>query len=361
MMRVLLKNTFLEIEEHAEQSTQVKATSPRARSHDAAFASPKAGQYVRCSSPAPSPRRNKASYEPQLQKLNQILGTAEIFAKVPVVPSTLSLSTMARDHAEGSSTSFSRENSFSSSENGRWRTWSCESVGESSSTDIGKQVSTLSDGGDQCAMDAASATSTNSSVVSERSSAKLSQMRDTTRESQGMRELSTAGAPKDEASMRKRTSSRLATEYLHSTVPRRVNLASQSGKQVARPTTIMLRNLPNRYSQRDLVAELEELGFGGSFDFLYSPLDKGTLSNVGYAFVNFVTPEWMEQAVQTLHGYRFKKYCNRASSKLAAVAIAHMQGLEANLAHYEKAAVNNAKLKQRRPIVVANISNSLAV
>jgi len=32
------------------------------------------------------------------------------------------------------------------------------------------------------------------------------------------------------------------------------------------------------------------------------------------------------------------------------------QSSEANLAHYEKSAVNTAKLKHRRPVVMANIS-----
>ncbi len=32
---------------------------------------------------------------------------------------------------------------------------------------------------------------------------------------------------------------------------------------------------------------------------------------------------------------------------------------EANLAHYEKSAVNTAKLKNRRPVVMANISTGV--
>lgn len=158
----------------------------------------------------------------------------------------------------------------------------------------------------------------------------------------------------------------LAKDYMHSSVPRRVDLASEFSKQAAsaakepmRPTTIMLRNVPNRYSQKELRDELEDIGFSGAFDFLYTPLDKGTLASVGYAFVNFVTPEWADKAIAILHGYRFKKHVKGASSKVAVVSVAHLQGLEANLAHYENAAVNNARLKQRRPIVLANIMHSL--
>lgn len=120
----------------------------------------------------------------------------------------------------------------------------------------------------------------------------------------------------------------------------------------------MIRNIPNRYSQRDLIAELEDLGFGGKFNFLYIPLDKGTMANVGYAFVNFIDKEWAKNCMDAFHDYRFKRH-RKTSGKIASVSAAHLQGLEANLAHYERAVVNTAKLKQRRPVVIANISSSL--
>ena len=63
----------------------------------------------------------------------------------------------------------------------------------------------------------------------------------------------------------------------------------------------------NRYTQRELIAELEDLGFAGTFDFLYSPLDKGTMSNVGYAFVNFKTHEDASKCIAAFHNYRFKR------------------------------------------------------
>lgn len=88
------------------------------------------------------------------------------------------------------------------------------------------------------------------------------------------------------------------------------------------------------------------------------PLDKGTMSNVGYAFVNFVDPANAQKCIEVFKEYHFKRH-RKISGKMAAVSVAHIQGLEANLAHYENAAVNTAKLKQHRPVVMANISQQL--
>ena len=46
-------------------------------------------------------------------------------------------------------------------------------------------------------------------------------------------------------------------------------------------TTVMLRNIPNRYTQQMLVDELDEVGFALCYDFLYLPMDKATKANVG--------------------------------------------------------------------------------
>jgi len=149
-------------------------------------------------------------------------------------------------------------------------------------------------------------------------------------------------------------------ESRHGNVPKTVNLAEAYAKtgSTACTTTLMIRNVPNRYSQRELINELKSLGFGGTFDFLYVPLDLGTMSNVGYAFVNFSQQVWAEKCMEVLQNHRFKRH--RQAGKVAAVSVAHIQGLEANLKHYEKSAVNTSRLRQRRPVIIANMSDLIA-
>jgi len=127
-------------------------------------------------------------------------------------------------------------------------------------------------------------------------------------------------------------------------------------------TTVMLRNIPNRLCQVELIAELEELGFSGTFDFVYIPMDNGrkhrgssrsSMSNVGYAFVNFVCASWAERCTAVFQDHSFP-----GSSRVTRVSPAHVQGLEANMAHFASSAVNSQKLQQRRPVVMASLSHT---
>jgi len=101
--------------------------------------------------------------------------------------------------------------------------------------------------------------------------------------------------------------------------------------------------------------DLNDCGFNCLFDFLYLPIDKATANNVGYAFVNFVDPLPAANCMKFFQGHRFIRI-QRSSNKLARISVAHMQGLEANMRHYEKTAVNVSKEKTRRPLVITNLT-----
>ena len=52
-------------------------------------------------------------------------------------------------------------------------------------------------------------------------------------------------------------------------------------------TTLMIKNIPNKYTQAMLLETLNR-NHSFSFDFLYLPIDFKNKCNVGYAFINFI-------------------------------------------------------------------------
>jgi len=103
------------------------------------------------------------------------------------------------------------------------------------------------------------------------------------------------------------------------------------------PTTVMLRNIPNRYTQSHLVNLLDENGFRSLYDFVYLPMDFRNGVNLGYAFVNLLTHQDALNAVQVFHGFSRWFY---ESSKVCEVSWAHPhQGLEEHVERYRNSPV----------------------
>jgi len=95
-------------------------------------------------------------------------------------------------------------------------------------------------------------------------------------------------------------------------------------------TTVMLKNVPVKYTSRKLLRELLAAGFQGQMDFMYLPIDPRTRSPRGFAFCNFTTPQAAEQFYHSFHRRYLKSHC----SEPLEVAVAEVQGFEANAEHY---------------------------
>lgn len=96
-------------------------------------------------------------------------------------------------------------------------------------------------------------------------------------------------------------------------------------------TTLMIRNLPRRYTEEALLYELEAFISPDSYNFLYLPWDSRRSSNVGYAFVNFCEAKTARSLIDNLDG---KPWRLVQSPKDIKIMPAHVQGIALNLVHY---------------------------
>uniref|UniRef100_A0A7S0FX93 RRM domain-containing protein n=1 Tax=Pyrodinium bahamense TaxID=73915 RepID=A0A7S0FX93_9DINO len=97
-------------------------------------------------------------------------------------------------------------------------------------------------------------------------------------------------------------------------------------------TTVMLRNIPNKYTRDMLVTQLN-LHLRGKYDFVYLPIDFKNGCNVGYGFINFRSFEACRTFVGKFSGVdvcRCLPGINN-SNKVAEVTPARVQGQDENV------------------------------
>ncbi|XP_020111323.1 protein terminal ear1-like [Ananas comosus] len=108
-------------------------------------------------------------------------------------------------------------------------------------------------------------------------------------------------------------------------------------------TTVMIKNIPNKYSQKLLLNMLdnhcihcnEQTADGepfSAYDFVYLPIDFNNKCNVGYGFVNLTSPEASFRLYKAFHKQPWEVFNSR---KICQVTYARLQGLEALKEHFK--------------------------
>ncbi|KAJ7945621.1 protein MEI2-like 1 [Quillaja saponaria] len=111
-------------------------------------------------------------------------------------------------------------------------------------------------------------------------------------------------------------------------------------------TTLMIKNIPNKYTSKMLLAAIDEL-CRGTYDFIYLPIDFKNKCNVGYAFINMIDPGQIVPFYQAFNGKKWEKF---NSEKVASLAYARIQGKSALIAHFQNSSLMNED-KRCRPIL----------
>jgi len=107
-------------------------------------------------------------------------------------------------------------------------------------------------------------------------------------------------------------------------------------------TTVMIRNMPNNYT-RDMLLELvDEMGFAGTYNFVYLPIDFQTQAGLGYAFINFSSVTNARMCFSEFEGFSDWKV---PSEKVCTVTWSSpTQGFEAHIDRYRNSPVMHPSL-----------------
>ena len=100
-------------------------------------------------------------------------------------------------------------------------------------------------------------------------------------------------------------------------------------------TTLMIRNIPNKYTQKMLLEEINQ-SFEGQYDFFYLPIDFKNKCNVGYCFINFVEPKDVARFFEEFNDQRWRNF---NSEKVCALSYARIQGKAAMISRYQNSSL----------------------
>ena len=99
-------------------------------------------------------------------------------------------------------------------------------------------------------------------------------------------------------------------------------------------TTLMIKNIPNKYTQKMLLTTIDEK-FRGTYDFFYLPIDFKNKCNVGYAFINMVRPEYIIPLIQKFDRKKWEKFNSEKVCNIsyARIQVSHSHPFQADSVH----------------------------
>mmetsp|Transcript_24121 Transcript_24121/g.39295 ORF Transcript_24121/g.39295 Transcript_24121/m.39295 type:complete len:235 (-) Transcript_24121:24-728(-) len=106
--------------------------------------------------------------------------------------------------------------------------------------------------------------------------------------------------------------------------------------------TVMIKNIPCRCSTEEVLAAVDQMGFEGSYDFFYLPMNRRHRQGIGYAFINFQEKGTAAVFKDAMCGYQFP---GRNSKKVVHVAVAQLQGRQEVDAYFSRTQVMHTRYR----------------
>lgn len=100
-------------------------------------------------------------------------------------------------------------------------------------------------------------------------------------------------------------------------------------------TTLMIKNIPNKYDQDMLLLAVNKR-HQGTYDFFYLPIDFKNRCNVGYAFINFIDPKSIPSFYEEFDNKKWEKF---NSEKVCRISYARIQGKQSMIEHFKNSSL----------------------
>ena len=121
-------------------------------------------------------------------------------------------------------------------------------------------------------------------------------------------------------------------------------------------TTLMIRNIPSRFSQQSFLTCISDKFNLTQVNFFYLPVDFKTGKSLGYSFINFESPEALSTFMAIFQGAKL----NSNSTKLLSIDHAKIQGYEKNYNVFRTSSVMIVAPCEFRPMIKCPSCKSLA-
>ncbi|CDW78305.1 rna recognition motif 2 family protein [Stylonychia lemnae] len=113
-------------------------------------------------------------------------------------------------------------------------------------------------------------------------------------------------------------------------------------------TSLMIKNIPNKYSVK-MLKETIEMTHKSKYDFLYLPIDFQNKCNVGYAFINMKSIDFVKSFYLRFNGNKWE-YFN--SEKICEITYARLQGLHSLKKHFQTSSIRIQRDQKLKPVIL---------
>jgi len=113
-------------------------------------------------------------------------------------------------------------------------------------------------------------------------------------------------------------------------------------------TTLMIKNIPNKYTISSFLEEIDG-NFKGTYDIFYLPIDYVNKCNLGFAFINFIEPYHIILFYELYRGKKWRKF---NSEKKCELLYAKFQGRKELISHFERGKILFFDSEDKKPLIL---------